>query len=280
VPVVDRDGARLHYREHGAGAPVLMVMGTGSPGRVWDLHQVPALVAAGHRVITYDSRGIPPSSECAGGMTIEDLVGDAAAIIEHVGAGPAAVVGTSLGSRVAQELALARPDLVTRAVCMAAHGRVDPLMRAQSAGEKALHDAGIVLPPQHHAAVSAVQNLSPRTLADPDRVRDWLDVLAFSGSAIGPGVRAQLDLDGFADRLGAYARIAVPVLAIGFADDRVVLPGLAREVAAAVPGARYVEVEGCGHFGYLERPQAVNELVLAFLAEREPVGATATAEQR
>jgi pimeloyl-ACP methyl ester carboxylesterase len=41
---------------------------------------------------------------------------------------------------------------------------------------------------------------------------------------------------------------------------------LAREVAAAIPGARYEEIEGCGHFGYLERPAEVNRLVVEFFA--------------
>lgn len=269
--VVEHDGVQLHVREHGTGEPVLMVMGTGSPGRVWEPHQVPALVAAGFRVITYDARGIPPSSECADGITIDDLVGDAAAIIEHAGAGPAVVIGTSLGSRVTQELALARPDLVSRAVVLAAYGRGDPLLQARTDGERALHDDGIVLPPRYHAAVWAAQNLSPRTLADPRRVQDWLDVAEITGSAIGGGERAQLDVADGEDRLADYARITAPMLVVGFADDRIVLPHRAREVAAAVPGARYVEIDGCGHLGYLERPERINEEILAFLAER-PAG--------
>lgn len=75
------------------------------PAGLWQLHQVPALVAARYRVATVDNRSIPPSDECTGGMTIEDLVGDAAALIEHLGGRPARVVGTSLGSRIPQELA-------------------------------------------------------------------------------------------------------------------------------------------------------------------------------
>lgn len=267
MPIAQLNGITLSYSVHGDGEPVLLLMGTGSPGRVWDLHQVPALVKAGYRAITLDNRGIPPSSECAEGFSMDDLVADAAALIEHLGFGPVAVVGTSLGARMAQELALARPDLVSRAVCLAAHGRSDPLSRAMTAGECALHDAGTVLPPQLHAAFTAIQNLSPRTLADPRAVQDWLEVFEFGGSAVGPGVRAQLALGDQPDRLAAYAGIRVPLLAVAYADDLVVLPSRVREVADAVPGARYVEIAGCGHYGYLERPAAVNEVVLAFLAE-------------
>lgn len=266
MPVVELNGIRLSYQVTGTGELVVLVMGTGSPGRVWQLHQVPALVAAGYRVATMDNRGIPPSDECASGITIDDLVGDTAALIKHLGGGPARVVGTSLGSRVVQELALVHPDLVLQVVLMAAHGRPDPVQSRLSAGERALYDAGIELPPTYYAAVTALLNLSPRTLNDRSAVQEWLDVFEFSGSGISAGVRAQLDVEDFADRLAAYRRITAPSLVIGFADDLMTPPYLAREVAEAIPEARYEEVEGCGHFGYLERPAEVNKLLMEFFA--------------
>lgn len=266
MPVVDLNGIRLSYQVTGSGELVVLVMGTGSPGRVWQLHQVPALVAAGYRVATVDNRGIPPSDECAGGMTIDDLVGDIAALIEYLGNGPARIVGTSLGARIVQELALARPDRVSQAVMMAAHGRPDPVQSALSAGERALYDDGIELPPKYYAAITAMLNLSPRTLNDSPTVQEWLEVFEFSGSRIGAGVRAQLEVEDFPNRLGAYSRITVPSLVIGFADDLMTPPYLAREVAEAIPEARYEEIEGCGHFGYLERPAEVNKLLVEFFS--------------
>jgi pimeloyl-ACP methyl ester carboxylesterase len=95
-------------------------------------------------------------------------------------------------------------------------------------------------------------------------VQDWLDLFEFSGSGISAGVRAQLEVEDFSDRLAAYGRIRVPSLVIGFADDLMVPSYLAREVAEVIPGARYEEIEDCGHFGYLERPAEVNKLLLKF----------------
>ena len=266
MPVVELNGIRHSYQVTGSGELVVLVMGTGSPGRVWHLHQVPALVAAGYRVATVDNRGIPPSDECPGGITIDDLVGDIAALIEYLGNGPARVVGTSLGARIVQELALARPDLVAQAVMMAAHGRTGPVQTVLSAGERALYDDGIELPPKYYAAITALLNLSPRTLNAHSTVQEWLEVLEFSGSRISAGVRAQLEVDDFPDRLAAYRRITVPSLVIGFADDLITPPYLAREVAEAIPKARYNEIKGCGHFGYLERPAEINKLLVSFFA--------------
>ncbi|MEV6769436.1 alpha/beta fold hydrolase [Nocardia sp. NPDC051030] len=267
MPVVSVNGIRLNYEVTGDGPLVVLVMGTGSPGRVWKSYQVPALVKAGFRVVTMDNRGIAPSDECAAGMSIADLVGDTAGLIEHLGGGPAHVVGTSLGSRVVAELALSRPELVRKAIMMAATGRPHPLSSMLNRGEQALADKGIQLPAEYAAAIKAMLNLSPHTLEDPARAQEWLDIFEYTATATPtPGVRAQLRMDRSQDRLTAYQRIAVPSLIVGFADDRMVPPVFGREVATAIPGAQYTEIEHCGHYGYIERPEEVNRVIINFLA--------------
>ncbi|GAB93653.1 alpha/beta fold hydrolase [Gordonia rhizosphera] len=262
------NGIEIAYEEFGTGPLVVLVMGTGSPGRVWQAHQQPALTRAGYRVVTFDNRGIAPSSECPGGFTQADMVADTAALIEHLGGGPALIAGTSLGARITQELALARPDLVKAAVMIATYGRNTPLQQAISAGERALYDNGITLPPDYEAAITAHLNLSPHTLDDDRTAKDWLDIIGFSSQKVTAGVRAQLGLhDREAERLAAYRAITRPSMVIGFADDRTLPPRLAREVAEAIPRARYEEIERAGHFGYLERPDEVNRLLLEFFAE-------------
>lgn len=72
------NGIDLSYEVAGEGPLVVMVMGTGSPGRVWKANQEPALRKAGYRVALFDNRGIAPSSECAAGFTLEDMMDDAA----------------------------------------------------------------------------------------------------------------------------------------------------------------------------------------------------------
>jgi pimeloyl-ACP methyl ester carboxylesterase len=261
------NGIEINFDVKGTGPLVVLVMGTGSQGRVWQAHQVPALVAAGYRVVTFDNRGIAPSSECAEGMTLDDLVADTAALIEHLGGMKARVVGTSMGSRVTQELALARPDLVSHAVMMATYGRASTMQKAWSKAERDLYDAGITLPASYRAAMTAMNNFSPATLRDEQAIGDWLAVLEFSGGQRSAGRRAQIGLEMRAgsERLTAYRKIAAKSMVIGFADDRLIPVHLSREVAQAIPGARYEEVADAGHFGYLERPEKVNGLLVDFL---------------
>ncbi|MGV9661746.1 alpha/beta fold hydrolase [Nocardia niigatensis] len=266
MPLATLNGIRLNYDVTGTGPLVVLVMGTGSPGRVWRTYQVPALVKSGFRVATFDNRGIAPSDESAHGMRVEDLVADTAALIEHLGA-PAHVVGTSLGARITQELALARPELVRKAVMLATTGRPHPLPNTLSKGEQALAAEGVRLPAEYAAAIKAMLNLSPHTLEADDQAQQWLDIFEYSASTAdpAPGVLAQMRIDRSSNRLADYARITVPSLVVGFADDRMLPPIFGREVAEAIPGARFVVIEKCGHYGYLERPEEVNRTIIDFL---------------
>lgn len=258
------NGIRLSYHDHGDGPPVLLLTGTGAPGSVWDLHQVPALRAAGFRVITMDNRGIPPSDDGRDGFTVDDLVADVAALIEHLGVAPCRVAGTSMGAYIAQELALAYPELLDAVVLMAACGRSSLVQRVLAAGEAALIERGTELPPGYLAAVRALHNLGPATLADDDLAGDWLDLFSASENW-GAGVRAQLLLSALPDRREAYRAITVPCQVISFEHDLVAPPAAGRELAAVIPGATHRTIPGCGHFGYLENPDAVNRELIRFL---------------
>jgi thioesterase CepJ len=261
VLTTTKNGVRLSYQDRGDGPPVLLLTGTGAPGSVWDLHQVPALRAAGFRVITMDYRGIPPSDDGADGFTVDDLVADVADLVDHLDVVACRVIGTSMGAYVAQELALAHPELLDAVVLMAACARSSLVQRVLAAGEAKLIAAGTELPPGYLAAVRALHNLGPATLADDELTRDWLDLLAASGTG-GPGVRSQLLLSALPDRVEAYREIAVSCHVISFEHDLVAPPAAGRELAAAIPGATHRTIPGCGHFGYLEAPAVVNRVLI------------------
>jgi pimeloyl-ACP methyl ester carboxylesterase len=257
------DGQPLHYDSCGSGPPVVLVAGAGSRGRVWHLYQVPALMAAGYRVVTFDNRagGHP------GRHGVDSLVADTVALVESLELGPCRLVGFSLGARIVQELLLVRPDVADQAILLATRGRVDHWTRSVVLAERALHDAGTALPADYAAVVRAMQHLAPRTLRDDRAVRDWLELFQLTTDDGPPGLHDQLSVaELVADRLSAYSAIDVPCLVVGFAADVLTPTHLTREVATAIPGAEYREVADCGHFGYLEQPDAVNRLVLDFFA--------------
>ena len=264
MPTLTVAGAPIPYEDRGAGEAIVLIMGSAATGRAWHLHQVPALVAAGYRVVTFDNRGVRPG-DTGEPFTVGDLVDDTVALIERLELGPCRVVGTSMGSYVAAELALTRPDLLRHVVLMAARARSDQMRQALSRAEKLLRESGAVLPEEYRAAVRAMQTLSPRTLDDDRAIRDWLDLFEMSPE-VGPGVRAQARLEPMPDRRTAYAAITVPCHVLSFADDLITPPSAGRELAAAIPGATYEVIADAGHYGYLEQPELVNDSLLKAFA--------------
>lgn len=266
MPVVMVDGVKVNYSEYGSGEPVLMVMGTGSPGRVWELHQVPALVAAGYRCITFDNPGL-----AAGGgapPTIDDVVAVVTGLIRCLCGGKANLVGTSMGAHAVQELLLSHPHLAAGAVLMATRGRMDGFRTALAAAEAQLYAGPSQPPASYLAVVKAMQALSPHTLNNDVSVRGWLDLLEMFPAPL-EVLLAQRQLEIIENRLEAYRQISTRCMVIAFADDLLTPPYLNLEVADAIEGSRFELVEHCGHYGYLERPDAVNELLIDFLGNAE-----------
>ena len=255
----------LAYDDRGSGDPVLFIAGRGGAGRTWHLHQVPAFVTAGYRAITFDNRGIG-ATEQADGFGIDQMVADTAALIEKLDAAPARIVGVSMGSFIAQELMLARPELVHSAVLLATRGRHDRTREFFRTAEHKLAEQGVALPPEFEAKMRLLESFSPKTLNDDVAARDWIDMFTMWPTKPTPGLRTQLDIGPLENRLPAYRSITAPVLVIGFADDVVLPPHLGREVAEALPNGRYLEIPDAGHLGFLEKPQVVNVAALDFFA--------------
>jgi pimeloyl-ACP methyl ester carboxylesterase len=262
MPHVFTNGIRLVYERSGRGERVILIMGSSAAGRVWRLHQTPALTRAGYQAITFDNRGIPPSEVPPGRYSLADMVADTKGLIEALDAAPCRIVGASLGALIAQELALSAPHLVRCAVLIATKSRSDAIRAAQGKADRALLESGVKLPADHQAVAMAHEMLSPATLNDDSAVSLWLETFRLAGSNTSHG-QAWIDTD--VDRREALRKMAVPCRVIAFSNDLITPPHLAAEVAEAIPDCDLVEIPGCGHFGYLERPNEVNSAIIEFL---------------
>ncbi len=256
----------LAYDDRGSGDPVLFIAGRGGVGRTWHLHQVPEFQRAGYRCITFDNRGTG-ATENADGFTVETMVADTVALIEKVAAAPVRIVAVSMGSYIAQELMVARPDLVRSAVLMATRGRHDRARDFFRDAERELYDSGVQLPAKYDAKIRLLDSFSPKTLNDDTLVREWAEMFTIWPTKPTPGLRCQTDVGPTSNRLPAYRSITAPTLVMGFADDVVLPPHLGREVANAIPNAYYLEIAAAGHLGFIEKPQEVNAAALKFFAD-------------
>lgn len=263
VPV---NGARLFVTDTGGeGAPVLFIHGLMLASESWEA-QV-AHLTPGRRVITYDLRGQGRSEKTREGLGLDALAADAAALIERLGAAPVHVVAFSMGTFVAMRLAARRPGLV-RSLTL-----VGPSTDAEEPANL----------PRYAALIALVRLVGARPFAGPlmrilfgrSWLRDpgakpardrWRRVVRGLPRSLHRAAAASARREAIRELLPA---IRVPTLVVSGSEDRPIPPDRARRVQEGIAGARFVAFPATGHAVMIERPEAFNAALAAFLAEVE-----------
>lgn len=276
---IQANGQELYYEVHGEGDPLLLIMGIGYDSSLWTLHQVPAL-SPHFEVILMDNRDVGQSGKAHGSYTISDMADDVAGLLDALGVQRTHVLGLSMGALIAQELALRHPQRVNRLVLCgpdrapAADG-VHPIEVWQWVKDR---DAtGAVF-----AAQQFTWLFSSAFRRDAAAMHQTIELLSsnphpVTGEAYARQARAYLGYE----PSGSTGAMDVPTLVIVGEQDLLTPPWIAREVAAAIPGARLeiIPGEGASHVVPLERPDDFNRLVIEFLSETT-VHATAARASR
>lgn len=257
-------GLDIAYRETGSGDPVFLINGTGESSATWG----PLLdaLAQRYRCIMVDLRDTGGSSSVDDPYAPADLVGDAAAIADALGTGPAHIIGFSLGGAVAQELAIARSDLVRSLVLLSTWPRSDPWFVSQMRSWQALRRS---FGPDADGFDRALEPwmFSPATMEDHGvlgRIRAmWAGAPDQSAEAFHRQCEADIAHDA-ADRLGT---VDAPALVIVGLDDICTPPRYARALADLLPRARLVTIPRAGHCALFEQPDQVRAAIAGFLDE-------------
>ena len=261
MPMIQSNDAEIYYEVEGSGTPVMLIAGLAGTGATWGPQR--ALFAKRHKVIIPDHRGTGRSTHTPKHMTISQHAADFARIIETLGVGPVHCIGSSTGGAITQALALDHPALVKTATIASSWSQVDPFFRRQfEARARMVQGAGI----RAATEMGALFLFDPRFQMTNDAVvRGWVDI-ATKNASIPEIAVARMEMILAHDRLEDLPRIKCPTLVIVGEADFCTPPHLSEQMAAAIPGAEFAKLPG-GHFFFMERPEAFNDRVEAFIAK-------------
>jgi pimeloyl-ACP methyl ester carboxylesterase len=265
MPVVKlANGLDLYVEEHGSGEPLLLVMGTGADHRFWSA-QVPAY-AKHFRTIVYDARGVGRSTvpEDPATCSMAVMADDAAQLLDALGIERAHVSGLSLGSTVAQELAIRHPARVLSAQLHGTWGRSDEwfVRMIETLEEPVKHgDMGAFI------RYALMWITSPTFLEEQKQMVGAMEAAFLSEPPHPRGVLGHIHADKTHDALDRLREIRCPVLVTAGEIDVQVPPRYGREVAQRIRGARFHLFRGphASHLACVEMAEEFNRVTLRWL---------------
>ena len=251
---------RTHYVDAGRGKKtILLIHGLGGSTDSWENNIGP--LSRRLRVVAFDLPGFGLSDKPRINYSIKFYYGFVARFIESLKLAPLAVCGSSLGGHVAAELALHRPDLVSRLVLVCPPGALPRSFKGSPAlwrYSKVLQAKSVK---QTKEALSAVDNKPVddayaksafEKMSMPGARDAFLSALA--GSAKAPRLNSRLD------------KIKMPTLVLWGKDD-IMIPVQYAQPFIDMKKSRVVLLEKCGHRVHRDRPEMFNSLVSGFALE-------------
>jgi len=244
-------GARVSGRH---GSALIFVHGVGSTAAIWD-PQLRAFGAA-HRCAAVELRGngVPKPEPEPVRISRAGYAQDALAVADALGFERFTVVGCSLGGVVAFELWRAAPERVAAMAIVGSFALYPNAREAADGMKAAVRAAGSM--PAFARARAAKLGLAPERMAETIEQMACKDVESYL---------AATEATWTGDYRNTLPAISVPVLVTCGERDAVAPPELAREIAAAIPGARLAFVPNAGHVANADNPEAFNALLREFL---------------
>jgi pimeloyl-ACP methyl ester carboxylesterase len=266
---VEVEGVRLHYREEGAGSPVVLLHGNGVTAEDYVASGVFAGAAIGHRVLAFDRPGSGYSTRPREvTWTPQAQARVIAAALERLGIGPAVIVGHSWGALVALALAAAHRERVSGLVLVGGFYYPTPRLDVLPTSLPGVPLLGTVM--AHTVTPLAGALITPLIVRESfapapvsDKFAAFPLALAFRPSQIqATAADAALMVPSAAELAPAYPTLDLPVAILAGEGDRIVdTDEHARRLAAELPGASLTVLPGQGHMLHYAEPDAVTAAI-------------------
>jgi pimeloyl-ACP methyl ester carboxylesterase len=260
MPTVVANGINIAYEECGQGDPLVLIMGLGADGTLWEEHV--RSYSKHFRCILVDNRGAGRSDKPAGPYTTAMMAQDTAGLMDALGITQSRVAGISMGSAIAQQLALAFPHKVRSLVLISSWAQCDRYMKDVF---EHLHRMRGVVSPEHFSQLLQLWIFTPKHYA-----AHYQDLVA--GRALAPyspmpdhAFAAQCAACSEHDVLVHLGKIQAPALiTIGDADIFTPLR-CSQAMQQRMPNAEMLVFPGFGHCHHWEDLKTFNEKTTAFL---------------
>ena len=248
------DGRAIGFAESGAGerTPIVFLHGVGSDKSVWQ----PQLdhFAPERRGVAFDYPGYGESEPAPEGASRDDFAAAILGAMRALGIDRAHICGLSLGGVVAIAMHAMEPDYCVSLVLADSF--------ASHPDGQGIYDRAVAASSDLRALAEGRVDVLLAQPADPAVRREVVETMA----AIDPAAyRTGAEAVWLARQEERAAAIRCPTLVLCGNEDRVTPPALSTALAKLVPGAAYEPIEHAGHLSNLERPEAFNTLVGAFI---------------
>ena len=262
----------IYYEDHGSGQPVVLIHGWPLSGKSWE-RQLPVLLQAGYRVITYDRRGFGESAKPSTGYNYDTLAADLDVLLTKLDLTGATIVGFSMGGgEVARYLGQHnREGRVTKAVFLSSivpalkKGADNPDGVDESVFDEIkqniVKDRPAFLATFFKGFYSGGTLTHTSDISEEARHMSWNVAVNASPIATYDCVNAWLE-----DFRPDIERIKIPILVVhGDADKILPIDATGKRTTALIPGSQYVVIEGGSHGCTWTHAEPVNKALLDFL---------------
>jgi non-heme chloroperoxidase len=262
----------LYYEDHGSGPAVVLLHGWPVDSRSWE-PQIHPLLAAGFRVITYDRRGFGQSSRPTEGYDFDTLAADLDKVLTALDLNEATLIGFSLGTgELARYIGTFGTERLKACVFIES---LAPSFVKSADNPNGVDEAGVAGVQQailddRYAWLTGMMTefLNLDEYLGKRVSEDTVRAMWAAGAEAGPEATWACPLGWLEDFTADIARIDVPTLILHGTADRILsVDGQGRRLHAALPAARYVEIDGGPHIHCVTHAAEVNRALLAFLAD-------------
>jgi non-heme chloroperoxidase len=278
VGIENDDAIEIYYEDHGSGQPVVLIHGYPLNGNSWE-RQERELLAAGHRVITYDRRGFGRSSQPTVGYDYNTFAADLNAVLEHLDVTDVVLVGFSMGTgEVTRYLGTYGSQRVRRAALL---GAIPPFLlktedNPQGVDGQVFEDIKAAIDKDRYAYFKDfLDNFYNVDKLAPERITEQAWQASFNVAAGSSPFATYACVDTWlTDFRPDLAKIDVPVLVVHGTEDRILPFGATAErLPNLIDDVALVAVDGGPHNIAWTHPDEVNEALLDFIAVEMPMAA-------